>query len=494
LFRSLKGQHKLKSSGRDLFDASVYKDDKSTTQFHDMVRSLAKMTQSANPSPFHQMLATMAQQDRLLRLYSQNVDGIDTQLPPLATQVPLNRKAPWPKTVQLHGNLEKMICSKCRHMSDLNAELFDGPLPPLCQHCVENDDVRTKHAGKRSHGVGRLRPRMVLYNEHNPDDEAIGAVVKADLLKRPDALIVVGTSLKVPGVKRIVREMCGVVRGRKDGLTIWINNDPPPLVKDFEWDLIVKGPCDEVAHRACMRQWDRPEEEKGEAATAEQVQKVQETSKLEVLIMSPSKTKTFERIQGVVTPVSSPRLTPFGLQTQSAPRDAAAQAEIKPTAAKGGKKATAAKPKAPKPPKANGRKTMRQTASAKAAAGNAKINQAFTVSKSTAQIQIPKAKQSEGHPGAFVEVKTPANFYGPQTPTQLPMQPVSPSAVRNNSSPPFAPPVGKDWVGDGREVAKQRTLSLETSCSGKESPEERRRTISPTGPLPKGMAKLLDLA
>jgi hypothetical protein len=94
---------------------------------------------------------------------------------------------------------------------------------------------------------------MVLYNEHNPNDEAIGAVVKADLINRPDALIVVGTSLKIPGAKRIVREMCGVVRGREDGMTIWINNDPPPFVKDLEWDLVVEGPCDEVARRACMR-------------------------------------------------------------------------------------------------------------------------------------------------------------------------------------------------------------------------------------------------
>jgi NAD+-dependent protein deacetylase SIR2 len=59
LFRSRHRPQKL--PGKDLFDASFYKDDKSTAQFHDMVRSLAQRTQSANPSPFHHMLATMAQ-------------------------------------------------------------------------------------------------------------------------------------------------------------------------------------------------------------------------------------------------------------------------------------------------------------------------------------------------------------------------------------------------------------------------------------------------
>ncbi|KAF2843857.1 DHS-like NAD/FAD-binding domain-containing protein, partial [Plenodomus tracheiphilus IPT5] len=36
LFNSLKKQHELKFSGKDLFDASVYQDDTSTSAFHDM--------------------------------------------------------------------------------------------------------------------------------------------------------------------------------------------------------------------------------------------------------------------------------------------------------------------------------------------------------------------------------------------------------------------------------------------------------------------------
>ncbi|KAL9044110.1 MAG: hypothetical protein Q9214_002730, partial [Letrouitia sp. 1 TL-2023] len=232
LFSSLRSEHKLKASGKHLFDASVYQTDLSTSQFHDMVRSLSHLVRHAKPTVFHHMLATLAKEDRLLRLYTQNVDGIDTSLPPLKTEVPLGSKGPWPP-------------------------LFDGPIAPLCAVCVETDKVRTDHAGKRSHGVGRLRPNMVLYNEHNPEDETIGYVVKADLRARPDAVIVVGTSMKIPGVRRIVREMCGVVRGRRNGLAVWINHGPPPAGKEFEdcWDLVVRGSSDEVASRAKMRQW-----------------------------------------------------------------------------------------------------------------------------------------------------------------------------------------------------------------------------------------------
>lgn len=243
----------------------MYKDDTSTSSFHDMVSSMSRMTKEAAPTPFHHMLATIANEDRLLRLYSQNVDGIDTALEPLKTSVPLRKDegGKWPKTVQLHGSLDKMVCSKCHELSDLNADLFSGPVPPACPNCEEFNSIRVNHEGKRSHGIGRLRPRMVLYNEGNPDDAAIGSVTTEDLRKRPDAVIVAGTTLKVPGVKRIVREMCKTVRNRRGGVAIWINTDLPPVAKELEdcFDIIVQGPCDEVARRAAMRKWDAPREQ-----------------------------------------------------------------------------------------------------------------------------------------------------------------------------------------------------------------------------------------
>jgi len=259
LFTTLRAEHNLKGSGKDLFDASVYKDADSTSYFHDMVRNLSKLTKNAEATAFHHLVASLAQDGRLLRLYTQNVDGIDTSLQPLITTVPLQKtsEGKWPKAVQLHGGLDKMVCTKCGHLSEFDASLFEGPVPPICPECQEQDRIRTQHANKRSHGVGFLRPRMVLYNEHNPDDVAIGNVVAEDLRKRPDAVIVVGTSLKIPGVKRIVREMCGIVRDRRDGMSVWINNDPEPGGAEFKdcWDIVVRGPCDQVAKHAKLPRW-----------------------------------------------------------------------------------------------------------------------------------------------------------------------------------------------------------------------------------------------
>ena len=247
-FSTLRGQHKLKASGRHLFDASVYNHDSSTEIFPTMVRELAQMTAAAKPTPFHHMLASMASEGRLMRLYTQNIDTLDTQMPPLATNVPLNTKGPWPTTVQLHGGLEKMVCTKCSHLESFNASLFEGPKPPLCEKCKDYDRKRT-NAGKRSHGIGTLRPRIVLYNEYNQDEEAIGNVCKADLRRVPDAVIVVGTSLSIPGVRRIVKKMCQVTRSRRNGITVWINIDPEPQRAEFKncWDFVVRGKCDDIA-------------------------------------------------------------------------------------------------------------------------------------------------------------------------------------------------------------------------------------------------------
>lgn len=258
LFKTLKEKHKIKGGGQSLFDASVYKDDKSTTEFHKMVRDLSKLTKEAKPTAFHHMLATIAHEGRLMRLYSQNVDCLETSLKPLATAIPLNTKAPWPATVQLHGSVEKMQCTKCSQISDLEGPLFQGPEPPLCKDCEESDLVRTQFGGKRSHGIGKLRPRMVLYNEYHPDQDAIGMVSQADLRRVPDAVIVVGTSMKVPGVRRIVKELCQATRAKRDGFTAWINLDPVPQTPDLKnlWDLVVRGKCDDIATLLDLPHWD----------------------------------------------------------------------------------------------------------------------------------------------------------------------------------------------------------------------------------------------
>ncbi|PBP25410.1 sir2 family histone deacetylase [Diplocarpon rosae] len=307
LFSSLRTQHKLKSSGKELFDASVYRNGPATSSFHDMVRELSHQTQNAKPTPFHHMLATIAEEGRLMRLYTQNVDGIDTSLPPLGTQVPLNPKGPWPKTVQLHGGLDKMMCSKCGHLSDFEGALFSGPEAPLCPECETIDSVRLA-GGLRSHGVGRLRPRMVLYNEFNPDGDAIGAVSHADLKRVPDAVIVVGTTLKIPGTRRLTRELCAVTRARRGGFTAWINLDPEPIGTDLKdcWDMVVRAECDEVATAVGLPKWD--DKDCGDYSVGSVCPPDFKLSRPQVVLKKVAAAQK----QGIKTPTESPKLQSSG--------------------------------------------------------------------------------------------------------------------------------------------------------------------------------------
>lgn len=514
LFSSLRKQHKLKSSGKDLFDASVYQDDSSTSSFHDMVRSLSQTTKAAHPTPFHHLLATLAHEGRLLRLYTQNVDGIDTSLPPLKTEVPLPKKGPWPKTIQLHGGLDHMVCSKCHTLSDFDAEQFNGPVPPACRHCTENDDVR-RVAEKRSHGIGRLRPRMVLYNEHNPDDEAIGSCARQDLRTRPDAVIVAGTTLKVPGVKRIVREMCAVVRGRRDGVTVWINNDPEPVGKELanSWDIVVKGPCDDIATRAAIPKWDDPIQYK--EITDDELNKKKEKQKPMVMVPSstPKKSTAVERVQGQMpTPAQSPRIKPqpTSQQDPSTPTKTNGRKRKSDAQPVGKKMAAKAPPKRPTTKKAPNK--------GKSKSENQKITSSFTVAKpSTARKSSNMSKKemtviqydfkSENHECAgtaktYHDTVNVAPKPNPATPGAdgktkwRPMAVIPAEDSRVNTSPvmePFtSPPSTPCHSQSSKAFVKVEPERAEDQSRPSTASSRKSETISPPS-VPKGYDNMIDM-
>ncbi|KAH8743252.1 hypothetical protein F5883DRAFT_512549 [Diaporthe sp. PMI_573] len=247
LFKTFQAKSKVKGKGEDLFDISVYNNKKSTERFHQMITELSDLARDAIPTAFHETLKALAEDDRLMRLYSQNIDCLDTSIQPLATNIPLNMEAPWPVTIQLHGGLDKIQCTKCSHIQGFDKLLFQGPEAPLCKACAENDRIRTEQNGKRSHGIGRLTPRVVLYHGPSPDAEAIGKVSQADLRSVPNVVIVVGTSLTIPGVKKLVRELCQATRSKKHGLTAWLNVDPPPQETNNLWNFVIRGKCDDFA-------------------------------------------------------------------------------------------------------------------------------------------------------------------------------------------------------------------------------------------------------
>ncbi|KAF9645089.1 DHS-like NAD/FAD-binding domain-containing protein [Thelephora ganbajun] len=242
LFQSLKKDNPSLSSGRDLFDASVFKAEDTTALFCQMIAQLAEMSESAEPTQFHHLLRALDDRGKLLRVYTQNIDALESKSgltfgvpeiggprgkpkskvgPPASQDMPGRLPSPppeIPRCIPLHGTLGTMHCVSCTHVFPLRDHLehLISGIPPYCPECTTLEKLR-QMSGKRSRGIGKLRPSVVLYNEDHKDGEHVGEVVRKDLTgssPRADLLLVVGTSLRVPGTKRIVREFSKAVRLR----------------------------------------------------------------------------------------------------------------------------------------------------------------------------------------------------------------------------------------------------------------------------------------
>ncbi|KAM5538504.1 hypothetical protein V8D89_007837 [Ganoderma adspersum] len=263
LFQSLKKDHPTLSSGKDLFDAAVFSSEDTTSLFCQMIAQLSQLSEAAEPTAFHRFLRVLDDRRRLLRVYTQNIDALEeksgltfgvpeldvkrnkprskgkapgpdappVEAPPADLAQPdepstsrlPSPPAETPKCIPLHGTLQSMHCVTCTHsypLRDYIDSLVSGT-PPPCPQCTALEETRLL-IGKRSRGVGKLRPSVVLYNEDHKDGEEVGNVVRKDLMGSSkgkgragaDLLLVVGTSLRVPGTKRIVREFSKAVRSR----------------------------------------------------------------------------------------------------------------------------------------------------------------------------------------------------------------------------------------------------------------------------------------
>ncbi|KAL7273541.1 NAD-dependent deacetylase hst3 [Rhizina undulata] len=247
-FRSSDGLYNLVKSrypdavvkGRDLFDSVLFSDPQSTSLFYTFLASLRQSVLAVkDTTPTHKFIRTLSDTGRLLRCYTQNIDGLEER-EGMTTKLSLGKGKKRkrgdiivPETdqekgcqvVQLHGDLNFLRCTQCHELipyDDGKVEsLLDGTSPD-CPSCVGKDKERREN-GKRGTRVGGLRPNIVLYGEEHPQADQIGTLTSNDLRSNPDLLIILGTSLKVHGLKRIVREFSKAIHSR-GGKVIYVNN------------------------------------------------------------------------------------------------------------------------------------------------------------------------------------------------------------------------------------------------------------------------------
>lgn len=159
-----------------------------------MIAQLFESSDAASPTPFHQLLRALSDQGKLLRVYTQNIDGIESKsglsfgvpeateprkpskniaskdkLAPILEQPNFRTKAKslekTPICIPLHGTLGTLHCQCCASafpLGDYLPSLKSGNLPD-CPRCTSTEEIRLV-SGKRVHGIGKLRPSVVLYN------------------------------------------------------------------------------------------------------------------------------------------------------------------------------------------------------------------------------------------------------------------------------------------------------------------------------------------
>lgn len=248
--------------GRDLFDSMVWQDAFTTSIFYMFISSLRQKVQNvASTTHSHKFLRVLRDGGRLVRNYSQNIDlleereGLCTDLSQgTGSKTRFSRRpgggsgSGGCESVGLHGSLEWLRCSICNTKSNWDDEgritaTLAGSAPD-CPTCQTYSNKRTGN-GRRKLAIGRLRPDIVLYGEEHPNANLIAPLVTHDLALGPDVLLIMGTSLRVHGLKIMVREFAKAVHSR-GGKVVFVNQTKP---SESTWgdviDFWVAWDCDQ---------------------------------------------------------------------------------------------------------------------------------------------------------------------------------------------------------------------------------------------------------
>ncbi|KAL0466307.1 hypothetical protein QR685DRAFT_451054 [Neurospora intermedia] len=294
--------------GKDLFDAQIWSCPVKTSVFYTFATTLRHKVRAAEPTSSHHFVSVLRDSRKLVRCYTQNIDqleervGLATSLElgagsrhrfstrkpaggrpkdaeqsqeedrpsssqgqkenecPPASQPPASQPeasqdissqpaAPnrGVECVFLHGSLAELRCFVCARTAswddaDRQADTLAGR-QPNCPHCAGATAAREER-GKRALGVGKLRPDIVLYGEEHPHAHLISPLVQHDLSLGPDMLLILGTSMRVHGLKVLVKEFAKAVHD-KGGKVVFVNFTKPP---DSVWsdvlDFWVQWDCD----------------------------------------------------------------------------------------------------------------------------------------------------------------------------------------------------------------------------------------------------------
>ncbi len=166
----------------------------------------------AEPNPAHLAVAAIEASGRLLKLVTQNIDGLHQRAG--------NSEQ---RTVEIHGSSLKAHCIDCGRPHDraeLHRRLLAGEIAvPECEACG-----------------GRVKPSTISFGQAMPEKETAEAF---DAARDCDLMIVVGSSLQVYPAAALPDEAV-----RSGASLVIVNREPTP--KDENATVIVRGSAAET--------------------------------------------------------------------------------------------------------------------------------------------------------------------------------------------------------------------------------------------------------
>ena len=159
------------------------------------------------PTLTHHFLKVLADKGLLLRIYSQNIDGLE-----------FLAGIPDEKLVECHGHFRTASCIDCNHPADakkVKETIVNDRTTPICDYCG-----------------GNVKPDIVFFGEGLPTK--FFKLLKKDIPKA-DLLLVMGTSLKVAPVS----EIPNMVKCKR----VLFNRDLVMKIRKGK-DMFVPGDCD----------------------------------------------------------------------------------------------------------------------------------------------------------------------------------------------------------------------------------------------------------
>ena len=214
-----------------MFDASYLRPENATELYRNLLR-MRERARTSQPSQMHRLLKRWADQGRLLRLYTQNIDGLERQagmsVVSLGASSGCNTGAegggwrvPGETVVQLHGSFRSLRfrCTLCRRIFEKSDE-FEDELNeilgrnerPRCDRCP----FRSRGLPSRNATIGILRPDVLLFNEPSPHELEIQRIIDNDTEAHPDLLLIIGTRMDIVGVQRAVKSFAAAMRQDDD--------------------------------------------------------------------------------------------------------------------------------------------------------------------------------------------------------------------------------------------------------------------------------------